>query len=210
MSAEFLFAQPEHLSSRAHVMMRPCPVPKAPGVYAWFFRQAPGGVDASNSYRIGNLTLLYVGISPKEPPLNGRAPSRSTLRQRLRTHYGGNAAGSTLRRTLGCLLADRLGLELRRVGSGDRLTFTNPGEQKLDAWMSENAFVAWQALDRPWEAERLLLRSGLSLPLNLRDNPDAGQVAYLSGVRRHAVERALALPTLPDSGGPRTRAAGGF
>lgn len=206
MSADFLFRAPDQLNSRASVMTRPCPVPKAPGVYAWFFRQAPDGIDASKSHRVGDLTLLYVGISPKEPPLNGRPPSRSTLRQRLRTHYAGNAAGSTLRRTLGCLLADRLGLELRRVGSGDRLTFTNPGEQTLDAWMAENAFVSWHALDRPWDAERQLLGSGLSLPLNLRDNPDAAQVTYLSSVRRRAVERALALPTLPDSGGPRTGA----
>ena len=210
MSGDFLFAQPEKLSSRAQVMTRPCPVPKAPGIYAWFFRHAPRGIDASKSHRVGDLTLLYVGISPKEPPLNGRPPSRSTLRQRLRTHYGGNAAGSTLRRTLGCLLADPLGLELRRVGSGDRLTFTNPGEQKLDAWMAENAFVTWLAHDRPWEAERQLLRSGLSLPLNLRDNPDASQVTYLSGVRSLAGERACALPVRPDSGGPRTRDLGGL
>lgn len=49
--------------------------------------------------------LLYVGISPKAPPSNGGAPSRSTLRKRLQTHYRGNAEGSTLRKTLGCLLA---------------------------------------------------------------------------------------------------------
>jgi hypothetical protein len=35
------------------------------------------------------------------------------LRQRLQTQYAGNAEGSTLRKTLGCLLADELGIELR-------------------------------------------------------------------------------------------------
>ncbi|WP_394816236.1 GIY-YIG nuclease family protein [Streptomyces mooreae] len=42
--------------------------------------------------------------------------STQNLRKRVRYHYRGNAAGSTLRLTLGCLL----GLELRRVGSGKR------------------------------------------------------------------------------------------
>ena len=48
--------------------------------------------------------------------------------------YRGNAYGSTLRLTLGCLLADQLGIELRRVGSGTRLTFGD-GEQALSEWM---------------------------------------------------------------------------
>jgi hypothetical protein len=30
--------------------------------------------------------------------------------------YAGNAGGSTLRKTLGCLLAGQLGIQLRRVG----------------------------------------------------------------------------------------------
>ncbi|WP_374120389.1 GIY-YIG nuclease family protein [Mesorhizobium onobrychidis] len=55
-------------------------------------------------------------MSPKAPPLNGARPSSQNVRSRLRTHYSGNAAGSTLRRTLGCLLAAELGIELRRVG----------------------------------------------------------------------------------------------
>ncbi len=46
------------------------------------------------------------------------------------THYAGNAEGSTLRKTLGCLLADELGIELRRVGSGTRKTFVD-GEHRL-------------------------------------------------------------------------------
>ena len=108
---------------------------------------------------------------------------------------------------MGCLLAGELGIALRRVGSGGRLTFTNPGEQVLDQWMATNAFVAWRAMDRPWEAERELLASGLVLPLNLRDNPSATHTSYLSGVRAQARLAALGLPVLADSGGPRRPAA---
>src|SRR5258706_10737172 len=59
----------------------------------------------------------------------------------LRTHYYGNAAGSTLRRTLGCLLSAQLGIQLRRVESGGRDTFTDPGGQVLGGWIGQHAFV---------------------------------------------------------------------
>jgi len=45
---------------------------------------------------------------------------------------------------------------LRRVGSGKRKTFTNLGEQFLDQWMEDNAFVCWVEHDEPWELEKTL------------------------------------------------------
>ncbi|MGH6963812.1 MAG: GIY-YIG nuclease family protein [Phenylobacterium sp.] len=191
------------LASRRDVLSRPSVVPSSPGVYAWYFSRVPPGIDTTECHVVGGQTLLYVGISPKEPPTNGRPPSRSTLRQRLRTHYAGNAAGSTLRKTLGCLLTSELGYPLRRVGSGDRLTFTNPGEQALDSWLEANAFVTWVVSDRPWEVERQVLLSGIPLPLNIRDNPCAAHTEHLGGVRRRAVAAALALPVVADNGGAR-------
>jgi hypothetical protein len=117
-------------------MARPSPVPAIGGVYAWYFSAWPTGIDASACIERDGLKLLYAGISPSPPPGNGKAASRQTLRSRLRSHLCGNAAGSTLRRTLGCLLSDSLGLCLRRVGStGRRYTFTNPGERVLDQWL---------------------------------------------------------------------------
>ena len=78
---------------------------------------------------------------------------------------GRPAEGSTLRKTLGCLLSGELGIQLRRVGSGNRKTFVN-GEPVLSALMAENAFVSWATRDRPWELENALI-AGLDLPLNL-------------------------------------------
>lgn len=88
-----------------------------------------------------------VGISPRRPPRNGRAPGRQGLRQRLQAHYAGNAEGSTLRKALSCLLTAELGLELRRVGSGYRRTFA-VGEPVLSAWM-QNTRVSWLVRDHP-------------------------------------------------------------
>lgn len=154
MSKSFPFAaEASDLRSRAEVLRRPSPVPSEPGVYAWYFRRVPTQIDATGCHSLGGMTLLYGGISPKEPPATGRPASRSTLRKRLRTHFRGNADGSTLRKTLGCLLAKEAGFPLRRVGSGSRQTFTNPGEQALDACMAENAFVLWHVCHQPWSLE---------------------------------------------------------
>jgi hypothetical protein len=193
------------LHTREQVLARPSPVPRSPGIYAWYFDLIPSGSDATGCVSVDGHTLLYVGISPKEPPQNGRPPSRSTLRDRLRTHYAGNAAGSTLRKTLGCLLQDELGFPLRRVGSGLRLTLTNGGEQALDAWMARHARVAWLPVERPWEVERELLQGGPPLPLNIKDNPCAAHVLHLSAIRRRAVEAATSLPVIVNDGPRRAR-----
>jgi hypothetical protein len=194
---------PDRLYTASDVGYRPCPVPARPGVYAWYFDEPPPAVDTTTSHRVDDRYLLYVGISPKVLSLNGKPPSRSTLRQRIRAHYFGNAEGSTLRRTLGCLLASNLGIALRRVGSGSRYTFTNPGEQLLDRWMRQHAFVTWVETDAPWEIERHLLASGLSLPLNVDGNPCQEAVTAVRTARLRARQLADQLEIIADSGGPR-------
>jgi hypothetical protein len=157
--------QPARLWSRHEVLARPSPVPTRPGVYGWYFSELPWPIDTSQCVTWDGCTLLYGGIAPKAPPANGRPASQQSLWHRIRYHYTGNAAGSTLRLTLGCLLAERLGIQLRRVGSGRRLTFA-VGEARLSAWMADNAFVTWVETERPWLAEHQLIAS-VNLPLNL-------------------------------------------
>jgi len=76
--------------------------------------------------------LLYIGISPNKL---SKPPSTQSLRSRIQYHYRGNAEGSTLRRTLGILLAEESGYPLRRVGSGKRMTLTQDGERWLNRWL---------------------------------------------------------------------------
>jgi len=129
---------PPRLWSRAEVLGRPSPIPLAPGVHAWFFTQ-PRRECRCRCHVEHGATLLYVGISPKPPPADGGPPSKQTVHSRVRYHYHGNAEGSTLRLTLGVLLAHELGTGLRRVGgSGSRLTFSD-GEAVLNEWMDEHA-----------------------------------------------------------------------
>ena len=116
-----------------------------------------------------DFTLLYVGISPDRPPANGRAASRQNLRKRIRQHYTRTAAASTLRRSLGCLLAEQLGVGLQMAGSSGLRTNFGTGEQLLSLWMAANACVSWIVRERPWELEDELIGS-LDLPLNLKGN----------------------------------------
>ena len=183
--------QPDRICSRSEVLNRDCPVPKKGGVYAWYFKEIPPRVPVEQCISFKGLTLLYIGISPKAPPKNGKPPSRQNLRTRIRYHMQGNAEGSTLRLTLGCLLSEMLGIELRRVGSGKRMTF-NDGEATLSEWLDKNAFVAWKTHDQPWLAEMQLIEE-ISLPLNLAGNKHHSFYSVLSKVRKQAKERAKML-----------------
>jgi hypothetical protein len=199
-SARSLLLHPNRLEGPS-VLDRPSPVPRFAGIYAWYFAEAPPGVPIGGCHHALNHTLLYVGIAPKETRGAATKPSERTLHCRLIDHFRGNAEGSTLRLTLGCLLSDALGLQLRRVGSGRRFTFTNAGEQILDAWMAQNARVVWAVVENPWEEEKTLLAT-LSLPLNIQGNRHPF-VSVLRQVRRAAKERAKILPTVEDNGGAR-------
>jgi hypothetical protein len=186
---------PARLWTADDLQARASPIPAEPGVYAWYFTSIPPTVPIEGCHHWDGGTLLYVGISPKPPPQGGGAPSRQNLRKRIRYHYRGNAAGSTLRLTLGCLLAAELGIELRRVGSGQRLTFA-AGEQALSQWMATHARVCWHVTPEPWTTESAAI-SQLILPLNLDQNPNGRFRQQHSELRANSRQRARTLPVLP-------------
>ncbi|MEV8114612.1 GIY-YIG nuclease family protein [Streptomyces xiamenensis] len=171
--------EPGRLWAAGEVLGKPGPVPAVPGVYGWRFGAAP-----YDGLAVGEL--LYVGIAPRRM---ANRTSRQHLRSRVRYHFRGNAEGSTLRLTLGCLL----GLELRRVGSGRRMTFGVRGEAELSAWMAKHARVCWVAHPKPWLLESALI-SGLDLPLNLDQNKHNAFHPTLKALRAAARQRARELP----------------
>lgn len=186
--------EPQKLWTRAEILGKPCPVPKVPGVYAWYFRTIPPQIPTAQCHTYNGLTLLYIGISPKKPPQNGKPPSSHTIYDRLRYHLSGNAKGSTLRLTLGCLLSTALDIQLRRVGSGARMTFAQ-GEHVLNTWLDQHAYITWLPHPPPWLLEEELIRT-LSLPLNLDQNRHHLFHAALTQVRADARVRARALPVV--------------
>jgi hypothetical protein len=98
-----------------------------PGMYAWYFDEVSAAATHENCHRVDKWTLLYVGKA-------------SSLRYRLlRDHFGGDAEGSTLRLTLGCLL----GIQLYVRGTNrERWWFGPQGEKQLSGWMREHGRVA--------------------------------------------------------------------
>ena len=184
--------KPSLLFSRtdvADVPSKDCPVPREGGLYAWFFKEIPGITPIDGCITKDELTLLYVGICPKNN--NGK---KRHLRVRIRSeHYNGNAKGSTLRQSLGILLAEQSGFPLRRVGSGKRMTLTHLGEQWLDDWMEKNAFVCWVEHVSPWEVEKHIIKN-VSLPLNIRDNKHHPFSEELQRLRTRVKQQAREMP----------------
>ena len=129
--------------SRSETMARAAPIPSRPGLYAWYFRQSPDErIDLSRCHQADGLYLLYADISPRKPAADGSS-SNGNLRKRITQHYIGNASSSTLRMSLGCLLA---GVELRRFGRTGRWNFL-AGEETLNQWMEANALVTgWRRM----------------------------------------------------------------
>jgi hypothetical protein len=131
------------------------------GVYAWWFKNTPTFVPLDGTRRSGELALLYVGTS-KRPLWN-----------RLAEHLRDDASRSTLRRSIGCLLAEQLRLELEvtRVSrmSHCHFGFGSSGEYALSRWLDENARVSWVQHDQPLPLEKCLIKT-LTLPINVRGN----------------------------------------
>ena len=181
---------PQRLYSRSEVLSKPSPVPPVNGIYGWYFCEIPGITPNEGCLVSGNKTLLYAGISPDKAV---KPNSTQNLRKRITYHYRGNAEGSTLRRTLGALLAPSSGFPLRRVGSGKRMTLTHEGEKWLDSWMDQNAFVCWMRHPSPWDVEKELI-SDISLPLNIRGNELHPFITKLKALRKEAIRQARELP----------------
>lgn len=186
---------PEKTYSRNDVMNRPTPVPAVNGVYFWWFKEIPPRVPIEGCITHDGYTLLYVGISPDK---KGKPNSRSNLRKRIKAHYSGNAAGSTLRRTLGVLLAGESNFPLRRVGTGMRTTLTHSGEQWLDNWMEQNAMVHWLAHAEPWILEQRLI-ANIPLPLNIQGSTHNFRPT-LSAMRSKAMAEARMLEIANEKG----------
>src|SRR5262249_40516709 len=67
----------------------------------------------------------------------------------------------------GCLLAEHTGIDLRRVGSGKRRTFS-VGEEAISAWMDRHAYVCWAECAEPWQVEEQAIKEIL-LPGRTQD-----------------------------------------
>ena len=163
-------SRPARLWSRSEVLTSGrCPVPEARGLYGWYFRRLPDRrILADRCVCHAGCYLLYVGIAPKSER------SKTNLRSRIKDHY---RSWTTLRQTLGSLLAQELGLRPRNK----KLQWDR--EDILSDWMARNAVVVWVEHPAPWVVEREIIRT-LDLPLNLNHNTGHPFYAKVKAARK--------------------------
>lgn len=142
-------------------------LPKS-GIYGWYFAKdvfKNAIVNVPYDGCVSNLDyyLMYVGIGPS------RATSKKILSDRLiKNHFNGSARNSTVRKSIGCLLREELGL-IPCKKDGNKFNFGD-GEEILSKWLRSNASVAFVAVDEPWLYEDAII-SKLQPPLNIDGNP---------------------------------------
>ena len=181
---------PERLYSRSEVLAKSSPVPKARGIYAWYFQNMPVSVPTDGCKVMDGKTLLYAGISPN------RASSQGTVYKRITQHYKSKARSSTLRKSLGVLLygQDSTPLRITSMKESNKFSLTPEYEEKLNYWMMENAFVCWLEHEEPWNVEHGFIGSVL-LPLNI-DGSGHPFSRLLGDMRIDAQDQAKGLPPL--------------
>ena len=154
---------PEKILSKNEIFSSPSPIPKESGVYGAYFKEVPSDIDIKNCVSFEEHILLYIGIST------------INLQKRIKGHYTNDASRSTLRNTLGILLADKSKFPLRRIEPYKRKTrnFTPGGESWLNLWVEKNMFFSFETIlsysQREDEYLSKLGPSG-SLPLNIDKN----------------------------------------
>ena len=184
---------PSNLYSRSEMISNPCPIPETGGLYAWYFKEIPPKVPTEGCIVKDGKTLLYIGISP------ARKNSNANLRSRIKTmHLKSIAEFSTLRFSLGVLLAEKSKFPLR-MKIRERKTFTHPGEEWLNNWMEENAYVCWATHRAPREVEEKILKSRkVLLPLNIQSNRCNPFKKELLAMRKTAKNHAKTMPTVKE------------
>lgn len=163
-------------------------VPQAPGLYA-----VHGGPSVWQE--------LGLGEPPDDRPLYVGKAERSLADREVRTHFStGKTGSSTLRRSLGGLLADELRLEGQPRNLSNPEGFANfgledAGDARLTEWMLEHLRLAvWPSpADVVLDQFETLILTRLTPPLNLDKVVTPWPALVLSG-RRRLADQARAGP----------------
>ena len=152
-------------------------IPDEPGAYALFFDsgtcllERSGYLDFDKAYppSFDGFDLLYVGAT------------MDSLRRRAMQHVVGDSRTSSLRMTVGALLAGDLDLD--PVGDGSRTYFNfGDGERRLTQWLCAHTRVAVHPCSQPFTIEKWLLRE-YAIPLNLSERKRHPFSKYLMALR---------------------------
>ncbi|MBM3503591.1 MAG: hypothetical protein FJX65_06920 [Alphaproteobacteria bacterium] len=138
---------------------------------------------------------MYLGVAGRAAAPADEGRGEGTLWHQTQVDLHGDAGESALRLALGCLMADQLGITLRRAGSGQRLTFTRDGERRLSEWIARHGRVGWMSHPDP-QTIAPDIRRRLSLPLNLDGNSGDNVNAPIRSIVANAQANARAMPVV--------------
>ena len=156
---------------------------RGPGLYSWWVDDE-GAAELSVGLGLPlEQGLIYAGLAGATRWPSGKR-SKNTLAQRIsRMHLGGNRKRSTLRRTLGAILAEARGQAVVE-------------ETALTSWMNEHLTVVARIVKDPDTLGRLetYVLARLDPPLNLKDMASSPLRQRLRELRRqHAREMEQVL-----------------
>ena len=163
--------------SSAALANNPLLIPEQAGTYAVFFDsgtcllERSGYLDFDQAFppNLDGFDLLYVGATS------------DSLRRRALQHVVGDSRTSSLRMTVGALLAGDLDLE--PAGDGSRTYFNfGDGERRLTQWLCAHTRVAVHPSSQPFAIEKWLLRE-YAIPLNLSERKRHPFSKYLMALR---------------------------
>ena len=161
----------------SRLAIEPTLLPAKSGAYFVFFDsgqlllERSGYLEFDQTFPLSRdgFDLLYVGATA------------DSLRLRAMQHVVGDSRSSSLRMTVGALVADDLNLD--PVGDGSRTYFNfGDGERRLTEWLCAHTRVAVHVTDQPFVFEKALLRS-LAVPFNISDRKRHPYSKYLMNLR---------------------------
>lgn len=130
-------------------------IPEQAGVYMFLLSDrvtVPGANGAGpNRWSDGEIEgdVLYVGATTW------------SLRERIKSHFALRSESSSMRMSLGLLLAEQLNLQVRTIDT--RRSFYFEPEQALTGWLKEHTTTTFFVTDTPMDDERELVARGYGL-----------------------------------------------
>jgi hypothetical protein len=164
--------------------------PHNTGIYFWWFGLSTLDAIVTPEMRealhiqTAQLTsnryaLLYVG----------KAADQTLFERTVNKHLGRSAHVSTLRHSLGSLIANRLDLPRCETAKAGKFAVEGPQdlERRITDFLHLNAMLSWVTSTTPTDLERQLLGdyNRLSLPLNIAGNRSHPFCRTLCSLRKH-------------------------
>lgn len=154
---------PDQMYSHTEISKQSSLVPAEEGIFAWYFKEVPERLKNLGLHTHKGLTLAYIDSSPQKP-LKDSLSAKGNIRKRVLADITGPASTSSIRRSLGCLLKEKL--DLKSVKLSSRTVNFGEGERALTDWISHNVRFCWLITESPWDIRDKLIKEK-QVPLTL-------------------------------------------